>query len=507
MNLLFIEPKKWYTGGAMNTPEELEKLRSEASDLRRRIATVERAWRDQKERADRCAAEAAVERARAQKIVEENDKLKEEVTALKAQLAGVTLHKDKLIGMIFKTNNKKNEPESGAERRTRGGQTGHIGHGRKKPTRIDEEKTIYLTNCQQCQSPLFRSSSHYERTIEDVVVPAVTKITKYTIERQWCNHCEKERWGTPPNVLPGFRLGTKALTLILLLKYRFRLPFEKIRESLKMQYGLTIRSGALANILQKLGKKLTPEYQAIIEEMKDSPLKHADETGWRINGTTGWCWAFLSPQAVAYTIEETRGKGVPDKILGEHPSGVLVRDDYPAYSHLLMEQQSCWAHLLRNSRDAVKQPTASAEMKQLDSELKTRYGALATIVATPFDEQQREREYARFLKKITAITKRRYRADDAKKIQIRIANQLGNLITALKHQNVPLTNNAAERMMRPVAVIRKISGGSRSNEGAKAMAVNMSVVQTIALKGQSFFERVGELLTPAHQKWVLEGTE
>ena len=61
--------------------------------------------------------------------------------------------------------------------------------------------------------------------------------------------------------------------------------------------------------------------------------------------------------------------------------------------------------------------------------------------------------------------------------------------------------------MRPVAVIRKISGGSRSNEGAKAMVVNMSVLQTISLKKQSFFERLGELLTPVNQKFVLEGTE
>jgi len=39
------------------------------------------------------------------------------------------------------------------------------------------------------------------------------------------------------------------------------------------------------------------------------------------------------------------------------------------------------------------------------------------------------------------------------------------------------------------------------------MVVNMSVLQTISLKKQSFFERLGELLTPVNQKFVLEGTE
>lgn len=497
----------------MNTPNELEKLRAEASDLRRRIATVERAWQQQTDRADRASQQAKdTEREneqlkeKAKKLEEKTKQLEEKVKILEARLAGAILHKDKLAGMIFKMS-KKPELKNGAKRRTVGGQVGHIGRGRKKPVRIDEEKTVYLTSCPDCQSPVARSNNSYERIVEDVVIPAITKITKYTVERQWCHCCQKERRGMPANVLPGFRLGANALALILFFKYRLRLPFEEMRESLALQYGLKIRAGALANILQKLSKKLTPEYQKIIEEMKDSPVKHADETGWRTSGQNGWCWAFLSPQAVAYTIEETRGKGVPDTILGKNPNGVLVRDDYPAYAHLPMEQQSCWAHLLRNSRDALKQENVSEEMKQLDVELKTMFGALAVIVATPFDQQRRTKQYTRFLKRIMAITKRRYRAEDVKKIQVRITNQMSNLITALKYPNIPLTNNAAERQMRPVAVIRKISGGSRSATGAKAMAVNMSVVQTISLKKQPFFERLRELLTPVNLKWSLERTE
>lgn len=491
----------------MTTQEELEKLRAEARELRQRTAMLENARASYRGKSETLEAENKRLEKKIKQLEEKVEELDEENKTLKAQLSGVIAHKDKLVGMIFKTS-KKTGQKNGRERRQLGGQPGHTGHGRKKPTRPpDEEKTVYLSHCPGCEQPLNRSANSYERIVEDIVVPAITKITKYTIERQWCNHCKKERCGTPLNVLPGFRLGTKALTLILFLKYCLRLPLEKICESLRLQYGLTVRGGALAHLLKKLGKKLTTEYQAIIAEMRDSPIKHADETGWRINGQNGWCWAFLSPTAVAYTIEETRGKGVPDTMLGEKPSGVLVRDDYPAYSHLPMKQQSCWAHLLRNSRDALKQETVSQEMKQLDTKLKSMYGVLATIVATPFDEQKRIKQYTAFLKKITAITTRRYRALDAKKIQTRISNQRGNLITALKHQNVPLTNNAAERQMRPVAVIRKISGGSRSALGAKAMAVNLSVIQTIALRGESFFERLGELLTPVNQKFSLERTE
>ena len=499
----------------MTPSEELEKLRAEARELRQRTATLERVrdgYRDKSdtlETRNKYLAHKVKElEAAAGELTEEKKALEEKVKVLEARLAGVTLHKDKLLGMIFKQTSKKKElSEYGAERRTLGGQPGHVGHGRKKPVRIDEEKRVYLSHCPHCTTPVTRSALSYERIIEDIVVPAVTKVTRYSIERQWCRRCTKEVRGAPASVLPGFRLGTHSLTLILFLKYRLRLPLERIVESLTAQYGLKIKASTLAHILQRLGEKLTPEYQAIIEEMNQSPIKHADETSWRINGTTGWCWAFLSPQAVAYTIEETRGKGVPDKILGRNPSGVLVRDDYPAYAHLAMEQQSCWAHLLRNSRDAIKQETGSREIKKLHTELTGLYAKLAVIVATPFDEQTRDKKHATFLKKIMVISKRRYRAADARKIQTRIRNQGKNLLTAILHPNVPLTNNAAERQMRPVAVLRKISGGSRSNNGAKAQAVNMSVVQTITLKKQSFFERVSELLTPVNQKFVLERSE
>ncbi|MEK7189606.1 MAG: IS66 family transposase [Patescibacteria group bacterium] len=492
----------------MNPQEELNKLRAEARELRQRTATAER-------RADTHAQgkqELEDKNERLKKKIKELEetveKLDEENKTLKTQLSGITLHKNKLVGMIFKTSVKK-EPilSNDTNRRKLGGQLGHSGHGRKKPIRIDEEKTVYLSNCPHCQSTLTRSNTSYERIIEDVLVPAMTKITKYIIERQWCNQCKKELSGTPSNVLPGFRLGTNALMLILFQKYSLRLPLEKIRESLKIQYGLAIRAGALAHILQKLGSKLTPEYHKIIAEMKESPLKYADETGWRTKGQNGWCWVFLSPQAVAYTIEETRGKGIPDIFLGKHPSGVLVRDDYSAYKHLNMEQQSCWAHLLRNSREALKQETASEEMKQLHTELACLYGKLAAIVNAPFDKRQRAKNYEYFFKKIITITKRRYQADDVKKIQTRITNQGANLITALKHSNVPLTNNAAERQMRPIAVIRKISGGSRSNAGAKTTAVNMSIIQTIALNKQPLFEKLKELLMPENLKWSLERTE
>ena len=49
-------------------------------------------------------------------------------------------------------------------------------------------------------------------------------------------------------------------------------------------------------------------------------------------------------------------------------------------------------------------------------------------------------------------------------------------------------NNIAEQGIRPNVVIRKISGGNRSKNGAKAHEVMMTIVETYMRRDQNFFE-------------------
>ena len=56
------------------------------------------------------------------------------------------------------------------------------------------------------------------------------------------------------------------------------------------------------------------------------------------------------------------------------------------------------------------------------------------------------------------------------------------------------TNNAAERALRPAVVARKISGGSRSEKGARATAVLLSVLRTAMQQGCPLFEALKTLL-------------
>lgn len=439
-------------------------------------------------------------------LEEENKKLRQEIIRIEQQkqkleeeLEKVKKQRDTYRGMVFKANRKQETPMFEKQQvRSIGGQTGHKGYGRKLPERIDKELRVFANCCPTCNGRLKRSRATLTHTVEDIpeLQTQQTIVTKYVIERQWCTTCKKEITVTPLGVIPKSRLGCNLMLQVLIWKYVCRIPLNIIVPLLDITYSLHISEGTLVLFLKRASKYFGKSYQQILAEVRASPVKHADETGWRIAGKNNWCWAFLTKEAVYYTIEETRGKGIPEEIFKDcHQEDVLVRDDYPGYKKLPFVHQSCWAHLLRESHNEVRQETASQEMQELRHRLKQMYETLEKTVKKPFIEESRQRMHALLLEKIEAIIQTPYTNEDAKRVQYRIASQNKNLLTALLYDNVPLTNNLAERAIRPLVVTRKISGGSRSKEGANVHAINMSVMQTIRLKQQPLIKTLQKYLS------------
>ena len=485
----------------MTLLQEVEKLRDEARKLRQENASKNRAWESQKEKSDRLEKEN-------QDFKKEIQELKERLDEMEKKLNHETEIKEKYRGMLFKSGKRaESKPNDKEEKRKPGGQIGHQGTGRIKPEKIDQEKEVYLEKCPYCQSKLNQSSNFYERIVEDIAFSLNTIITKYRVQRQWCSHCQKEVHGTPEGTIENSPFGINTLIWILIQKYSLRLPLESISSSLNIQYNLSVGAGTLQKTLHKLKKKLGSRYQELIEEIRQNKIKHADETGWRINGKNAWCWMFSSPKSILCTIEETRGKGVPQKILGESPPGVLIRDDYGAYKNLDLPQQSCWAHLLRNSKEKEEKNNSSQEMKELHIVLKIMFSELSDIIKQKLSMKKRKELHQIYQEKIQTIINTEYSSSSAQEIQTRINNQNTNLITALLYPGVPLTNNEAERNIRKMVVTRKISGGSRSDRGAATHAVNMSIVQTLARKKESMVSDLRKLLAPDIIKLGLEKGE
>lgn len=482
----------------MTLEQEVNKLRKEMRPVRQRISRLEYALKKQKENNEKFEKKIKELEKEKKEIIKEKEELEKENKELKEEINEIKNQRNTALGMIFKPNIKKQkEIIKEKEKTKRGARYGHKGKSRKNPETIDEEKRVYLTNCPHCLILLNRSNTIYKRMVTDIPVTK-PKTTLYHIERQYCGNCKQEVYGIPENTIEGQRLGLNVINLILLHKYKLRTPLLKIKEVFKIQYGISISEGGIQKILHKLKKKFGNKYKDILEEIRKSETRHADETGWRIEGINSWVWLFATKTACFYTIEETRGKGVPERILN-NSDGVLVRDDYPAYIKLPLPQQSCFAHLLRKAREAYECPDAPEETKLLYLELKNLFSEIKEITEKPFCKKPREKYHEIYLQKINSIINRNYTSKSAKSIQTRIKNQNKNLLTALIYKDVPLTNNHAERQIRPIVITRKISGGSRSREGAATHAVNMSIVQTLQLEGKHFFLGVKELLTDSNK--------
>ena len=268
----------------MTTKEELYKLRAEMRSLRQRLPQLEKAWQIQKENNKKKDELILILRKEIKKLKKDNKDLND-------KLDSTISHKNKLAGMIFKSNIKTSKRSK--SKKKRGGQKGHKGKARKKPTVINQEVSCFLTNCPYCNKEVERSNRTYERIIEDIPKLQPVIATKYIIEKQYCTNCQKHISASPKNTVSYSPFGINTIIMILTLKYNYRIPLAKIQEYFLRNYQLTLAQGTIQNILHKTKKHFGKEYLKILKKIRTAKYKHADETGWRKDGLNYWCWLCL----------------------------------------------------------------------------------------------------------------------------------------------------------------------------------------------------------------------
>lgn len=442
------------------------------------------------------------------RIKKENEKLKEENNKLQIKIEKIERSRDKYKSLLFKKNSKSLKVSSPLDaeakrqliltKNKRGARFGHEAYFRDvvSDLEIDKISRVFFSKCPDCDHRLKRTNSTNNHVVEDIPLEKVkTTVTCFETERQWCNHCHKEVCANPKFVIPRSRFGINTLIYILVLRYSIGLTINKIRKILFDTYKIDISNGGIIKQLNLAKKYLKDDYNKILDHVRTSPIKHADETGWRINGINTWVWGFLTKDDIYLTIEESRGKGVPEeKLKGSSIDDVLVRDDYGGYKNLPMVHQSCWAHLLKEARFETESKTATKEMFVLQQKLKEIFSKLKTETENPYDKNKRDTLYKQMETEINDIINTNYTHSNVKRIQTRIKHQNTNLLTALKYQGVPLTNNLAERSLRPLVITRKLTGGSRSHNGAQTHAINLSIIQTIQTQNKPLIPTLKQYL-------------
>ena len=148
------------------------------------------------------------------------------------------------------------------------------------------------------------------------------------------------------------------MILILILKLDSRIPSNKIISLLNAVFGIKISDGEIYGILKQLSEAFGYYYEELVIKIKEALVKNIDETSWRIDGKNYWLWIFINKEIALYIVRKKRSSKVPIEILGNQKGKTIIDDRFSAYNELAKvsgcEQQICWAHLLRNSKDLAK---------------------------------------------------------------------------------------------------------------------------------------------------------
>jgi hypothetical protein len=86
-------------------------------------------------------------------------------------------------------------------------------------------------------------------------------------------------------------------------------------------------------------------------------------------------------------------------------------------------------------------------------------------------------------------------SDRAARLQKRIRRYQNEWLTFIDHPGVAPTNNLAERALRPLVILRKLTFGSRTKAGGKRLGMMMTVIETAKRQGKDILKFLSALFT------------
>jgi transposase len=377
--------------------------------------------------------------------------------------------------------------------------SGHRGAFRAIPRQIDEviEVPLPAGGCPCCGAILQEARACVQHIEE--ILPARPHVTRLTTWEAWCPQCQKAVSPTHPRQVSkaggsaGTHLGARTLALAGALKHQLGLTLSKTCAVLELFSGLRVTRGALAQAFQRMGKKLAPDYLALLEELREKPVIHSDETSWWINAPAS-LWVYASGQMTFYRVVESRSRAQFHEIIPPEWLGVLVSDCLSIYDGATRWQHKCYSHHLkawRKARADAREPQQWLEdIRRLLHRAMDFKNTQETL--TPQERWQRRRGFDIAAHSLLE----RPRADPAEeRLRARLFKQIDHLFTFLDHGAVEATNNLAERQLRPAVIARKLSCGNKTRKGADAWQVLASLATTCAQRLESFVSFAAPKLT------------
>ncbi len=434
--------------------------------------------------------------------------------ALETELAEVRASRAVLSRRMY--GRKSEQQDKARSKRRRGQQPGAPGHGRT-PRPALEERTETLEPprearvCGVCGTG-YVANGRRCTTIVEIDVKAHTRRIVRPRWRRRCDCADVPREviaPAPDRLFPGTPYGTTVWARVLFERYVCHRPLNGVADWLTRQ-GLALSAGTLGNSVTRFVPLFEPLGQAILEHQHAAPVRHGDETGWRIqalreSGRSGraWLWVSVTAEAVYFHIDPSRSAEAALVVFGGALAGqVLVVDRYSTYKKLARVLEGrvtlawCWSHQRRDFIDcAAGQPKLSRWCQGWLGRIAAIYRLNRTRLShCRADTGERDEGFAAAqrdleseLAALFATAERELKGLDEAARQAAplrsLLNHREGLSVFVGNPQVPMDNNLAERTLRGAVIGRRLSFGSDSEAGARLTALMYSVVETLAVNG------------------------
>lgn len=245
-----------------------------------------------------------------------------------------------------------------------------------------------------------------------------------------------------------------------------------------------IGPGSLVEIFHRLGRLFEKVPAHLIEQYRQSPVKHADETGWRTNGKNGYAWLFATQKLSIFLFRKSRSAEVAKDVCGKDTlPGILVVDRSQVYNKAPCAIQYCYAHLLREVQGLQKEFPDSGEVKAFVSTLAPLLALAMGLRSQPISDARFRSEAIKVKAQIVSAVESAASHLGIRHIQDIFRQNAQRLYHWAENRAVPAENNLAERDLRATVIARKTSFGSQSDAGAHTRGVLMTVLYSLKKQG------------------------
>jgi transposase len=279
------------------------------------------------------------------------------------------------------------------------------------------------------------------------------------------------------------QLGPDLQALIAMMKDKYGLSYGDIQGLLDEAFGISVSRGGAVHVVLRVAERSEPVYDGIRDIVRDSDTVYPDETGWKVGGRLQWMWVFVTGMVTLYVIRPSRGRDVPQEVLGTDYAGRMIHDGWSPYNSFdQATHQQCLEHLLRRAsalleraiRGAVRFPRKVKEFLTDALTLRDRRDAGAI---SPHGLAVAR---GRLQKRLDRLLEWNLSHDGNLKFQNHLAWHAHEILTFLYEPDIEATNWPAEQAIRPAVVNRKVFGGNRTPAGAHAQEILGSVFATCA---------------------------